>query len=107
MVRIAEGLPQELLDTVAGFQQDGQQDLHAQSFLSSQNVGALAKAFVEEFVKTSALQQVMASAIDGRLSNVATHQDVAELQQDLQDYVTPATQWLKLHATLRISVNRI
>lgn len=59
-------------------------DLHAQSFLSSQNVGALAKAFVEEFVKTSALQQVMASAIDGRLSNVATHQDVAELQQDLQ-----------------------
>lgn len=56
-------------------------DQHAQSLLSPQNMSALAKAFVEEFVKTNAHQQVTTSAINGRLSNIATRQDVAELQQ--------------------------
>lgn len=54
-------------------------DQHAQSFLSPQNMSALAKAFVEEFDKTNALQQVAMSAVNEQRDNIATRQDVMQV----------------------------
>jgi spore germination cell wall hydrolase CwlJ-like protein len=59
-------------------------DQQAHPILSPQFVDAYSKALIQEMAGSNALADAMAAALEGRFTNVATHEDVAAVQEELQ-----------------------